>query len=1087
MHTDGGCRPQRHGLLSSHLQALLSSDPSAAVVEIRELFRDVSLPCKFCKRRVDVCATRETVSDQNVAKRELDRLGADLLADWLKCPSMLPAILLLLLPHVLQAMQGSYAQVSTSPFSNETTTDREALLQFKASLSQQSAALVTWNTTSDFCHWPGVICSLRHRGRVSALNLSSAGLVGTISPSIGNMTFLKILDLSFNMLQGEIPSTIGSLRRLQYLNFTGNSLHGGIPDGLSNCTGLVNIMLDKNNLTGEIPSWLGGFTELVALILSKNNLTGSIPPSLGNLTSLQALYLNNNQLEVSIPEDIGRLSNLQWLPLYANRLSGMVPENVFKLPAMVAFGVDQNDLHGALPPNWGNNQSNLEFIYLGINHFTGNVPASLANATMIDTIDLGVNNFTGMIPPEIGTLCPVIFSFDSNQIEASSTKGWEFIMPLTNCTRLSVLSFRYNMFAGELPVSITNLSTNLQVLYTGFNQIQGSIPPGIGNLVNLQKLFLSHNRFVGVLPSTIGQLKMMRALAVDGNLLSGTIPPSICNLTLLQRITLDNNNLEGSLPLCMGNLVATLSRNAFAGPIPREIFNLPSLSFILDLSNNHFEGPLPPEVRSLSKLAYLNISQNNLSGSLPETLSSCQSLLELHLDGNSFNGSLPTSISEMRGLAMFNLRNNFLSGAIPQEFGRMKVLEELYLAHNNLSGQIPVTFQSMTSLHQLDISFNHLTGLIPMEGVFAKSTGFLFVGNDGLCGGVQELHLPPCPVRSRKHRGMKHQLVLIIIVVSIGSLLCLTLTLFSYSRWKKGSHSTTLATTERSFMDHKYPKVSYAELLQGTDGFSTANLIGSGRYGSVYKCRLSLKAVETEVAVKVFDLQLSGSSKSFEVECEALSKIRHRNLISVVTCCSSSDSKQNNFKAIVFDFMPNQSLDKPIPGLTLLQRLNIAVNVADAIEYLHNNCEPPIVHCDLKPSNILLDADFVACVGDFGIAKILSDSEDVPAANSKSFTGIRGTIGYVAPEYGEGGHVSLCGDVFSFGVLLLEMFTAKAPTDAMFVNGLTLQRFVEMAFPDKLMYIVDPVLLTTDETQKDPWRVEKGCCACFGNSSTDDL
>ncbi|XP_066333943.1 probable LRR receptor-like serine/threonine-protein kinase At3g47570 [Miscanthus floridulus] len=166
--------------------------------------------------------------------------------------------------------------------------------------------------------------------------------------------------------------------------------------------------------------------------------------------------------------------------------------------------------------------------------------------------------------------------------------------------------------------------------------------------------------------------------------------------------------------------------------------------------------------------------------------------------------------------------------------------------------------------------------------------------------------------------------------------------------------------------------------------------------------------------------------------------------------------------------MPNQSLDKwlheinpdsdvsrPIPGLTLLQRLNIAVNVADAMDYLHNNCEPPIVHCDLKPSNILLNEDFVACVGDFGIPKILSDSEGDPVINSNTFTGIRGTVGYVAPEYGEGGQVSLCGDVFSFGVLLLEMFTGKSPTDAMFVDGLTLQGFVEIAFPEKLMDIVD--------------------------------
>lgn len=149
--------------------------------------------------------------------------------------------------------------------------------------------------------------------------------------------------------------------------------------------------------------------------------------------------------------------------------------------------------------------------------------------------------------------------------------------------------------------------------------------------------------------------------------------------------------------------------------------------------------------------------------------------------------------------------------------------------------------------------------------------------------------------------------------------------------------------------------------------------------------------------------------------------------------------------------------------LTLLQRLNIAVNVADAMDYLHNNCEPPIVHCDLKPGNVLLNADFVACVGDFGIAKILSDSDGDPVTNSSTFTGIRGTVGYVPPEYGECRQVSSCGDVFSFGVTLLEMFTGKAPTDAMFKDGLTVQGFVEIAFPEKLMDIVDPVLLSTDE------------------------
>ncbi|KAL6659194.1 hypothetical protein ACP70R_003234 [Stipagrostis hirtigluma subsp. patula] len=786
-----------------------------------------------------------------------------------------------------------------------------------------------------------------------------------------------------------MPSTIGRLRRLQYLNFTGNSLHGSITDDLSNCSGLINIMLDKNHFTGDIPTWLGGFPNLVALILSKNNLTGTLPPSLGNLSSLEALYVQYNQLVGSIPEELGRLNNLQWFAVFANRFSGTIPGSMFNISSMVAFGVDQNDFHGTLPANWGNNQPNLEFIYLSVNHFTGPVPASLANGTMMNTLDLSLNNFTGTMPQEIGTLCPRILSFDSNQIEASRNKGWEFITLLTNCTRLRVLSFQNNILSGELPGSITNLSTGLQ------------------------KLFLSHNHLDGVLPSTIGQLKMLVGWGVDGNLLSGNVPSSIGNLTQLQIITFDNNKFEGPLPMSIQNLqqlyVATLSHNAFTGPLPTQIFNLSSLSYILDLADNSFVGPFPPKVGSLTKLGYLSISRNNLSGSLPDALSNCQSLLKLYLDDNSFSGTLPSSISKMRGSVVLNLAKNVLSGAIPQEFGHMEGLEELDLSHNNFSGK------------------------------------------------------------------MKH-LIILAAIISTGSLFCFIFACLFYWRRKRGVHSTTITATALALMDDKYPKVSYADLVQGTDGFSDTNLIGRGRYGSVYKCRLSLKNVETVVAVKIFNLQQPGSSKTFVAECEALSKIRHRNLICIITCCSTTDPRQNDFKALVFEFMPNQSLDKwlhyqspgldvssPIPCLTLTQRLNIAVDIAEALDYLHNNCEPPIVHCDLKPSNILLNEDFVACVGDFGLAKILSDSEGEQLINSTSFTGIRGTIGYVAPEYGDGAQVSSCGDVFRFGVLLLEMFTGKAPTDAMFVDGLTLQSYVETKFPHNLMDIVDPILLSSDD------------------------
>jgi serine/threonine protein kinase len=224
---------------------------------------------------------------------------------------------------------------------------------------------------------------------------------------------------------------------------------------------------------------------------------------------------------------------------------------------------------------------------------------------------------------------------------------------------------------------------------------------------------------------------------------------------------------------------------------------------------------------------------------------------------------------------------------------------------------------------------------------------------------------------------------------------------------RKKTKAQSIATRGFQLMGENYPRISYAELVQGTSGFAIDNLIGRGRYGSVYKCVLLLNNMTTTVAVKVFDLQQSGSSKSFEAECEALSKIRHRNLISVITCCSSSDTNRRDFKALVFEFMPNGSLDmwlhldvhasQQVHGLTLMQRLNIAVDIADGLDYLHNNCEPPIVHCDLKPSNILLNEDLVAHIGDFGLAKILHESSIEQQISSRSSIGIRGTIGYVAP------------------------------------------------------------------------------------------
>ncbi|KAI3442580.1 uncharacterized protein J3R85_000791 [Psidium guajava] len=214
-----------------------------------------------------------------------------------------------------------------------------------------------------------------------------------------------------------------------------------------------------------------------------------------------------------------------------------------------------------------------------------------------------------------------------------------------------------------------------------------------------------------------------------------------------------------------------------------------------------------------------------------------------------------------------------------------------------------------------------------------------------------------------------------------------------------------------------------------------------------------------------------GALKSFKAECEALKRIKHRNLLKVLTACSSIDYKGDEFKALVYEFMVNGSLEEwlhPNPAtndvdghlkkLSLVQRINISIDVASALDYLHNQCESPIIHCDLKPSNVLLDADMVGHVGDFGLAKIALESTSGTRPNMSS-AGLRGTVGYVAHEYANGSQVSRECDAYSYGILVLEMFTGLSPTNDMFRDNLNLHSYVVEALPQRAMDITDPVLL----------------------------
>ncbi|KAK9725057.1 hypothetical protein RND81_05G119300 [Saponaria officinalis] len=286
---------------------------------------------------------------------------------------------------------------------------------------------------------------------------------------------------------------------------------------------------------------------------------------------------------------------------------------------------------------------------------------------------------------------------------------------------------------------------------------------------------------------------------------------------------------------------------------------------------------------------------------------------------------------------------------------------------------------------------------------------------------------------------------------------CVLVVLLTLATWlhltrrrkKRDSMPSTLA------MGEGFLKVSYNILLKATDEFSSSNLLGAGTFGTVFKGVLD----GTMVAVKVLNLQQRGATKSFMAECKALRNTRHRNLVKIITVCSSTDFQRNDFKALVYEFMPRGNLDgwlHETGNLTLLQRMDIAIDVAHALNYLHRESETLIVHCDLKPSNILLDDDMVARVGDFGLAKFFAQHG---LANQTSSIGIKGTVGYAAPEYGLGSEASADGDIYSYGIVLLEMITGKRPTDQMlFQENSNLHVYAEATLPDQVLQIVDPTL-----------------------------
>ncbi|KAJ9689523.1 hypothetical protein PVL29_014956 [Vitis rotundifolia] len=866
----------------------------------------------------------------------------------------------------MESLVGVLLVHSCLAISSSNVTDLSALLAFKSEIKLDPNNILgsNWTEAENFCNWVGVSCS-RRRQRVTVLSLRDMGVQGTISPYVGNLSFLVRLDLSNNSFHGHLIPEISHLNRLRGLILERNKLEGLIPESMQHCQKLQVISLAQNEFTGVIPNWLSNLPSLRVLFLGQNNLTGTIPPSLRNNSKLEWLGLEQNHLHGTIPNEIGNLQNLMGIYFTESNFTGLIPLTIFNISTLEEISLEDNSLSGTLPATLCLLLPNLKYLGLGANKLSGVIPLHLSNSSQLIHLDLEANRFTGEVPGNIGH------------------------------------------------------SEQLQTLLLDGNQLTGSIPRGIGSLTNLNMLELSNNNLSGAIPSTIKGMKSLQRLYLDGNQLEDSIPNEICLLRNLGEMVLRNNKLCGSIPSC--------------------IENLSDLQIML-LDSNSLSSSIPSNLWSLENLWFLNLSFNSLGGSLHANMRSMKMLQTMDLSWNRISGNIPTILGAFESLSSLNLSGNLFWGSIPESLGELITLDYMDLSHNNLSGSIPKSLVALSHLRHLNLSFNKLSGEIPRDGCFANFTAASFLENQALCG-QPIFQVPPCQRHiTQKSKNKIPFKIFLPCIASVPILVAVVLLMIKYRQ----SKVETLNTVDVApAVEHRM--ISYQELRHATNDFSEANILGVGSFGSVFKGLLS---EGTLVAVKVLNLQLEGAFKSFDAECKVLARVRHRNLVKVITSCSNPE-----LRALVLQYMPNGSLEKWLYSfnysLSLFQRVSIMLDVALAMEYLHHGQSEPVVHCDLKPSNVLLDDEMVAHVGDFGIAKILAENKTVTQTKTL------GTLGYIAPEYGLEGRVSSRGDIYSYGIMLLEMVTRKKPLDEMFSEEMSMRHWVQATIPNKIMEVVD--------------------------------
>ncbi|OIW07325.1 hypothetical protein TanjilG_11959 [Lupinus angustifolius] len=906
-----------------------------------------------------------------------------------------------------------------------------SLLSIKSSLIDPFKSLHDWDPSSAtlfksnpiWCSWTGITCHPK-TSQIITLDLSQHNLSGTISPEIRYLSSLNHLNLSGNDFSGTFQAAIFELSELRTLDISHNSFNSTFPPAISKLKFLRVFNAYSNNFTGPLPQELIRLRFLEQLNLGGSYFNDKIPQVYGSFSRLKFLNLAGNALEGPLPPQLGLLSHLEHLEIGYQSFSGSLPPELALL-------------------------SNLKYLDISLSNISGLIPHNIGNLTMLETLYLFKNSLTGEIPSSIG-----------------------------NLKSLKALDLSDNQLNGSIPAQVSNLK-ELTILNLMLNKLTGEIPEGIGELPYLHILKAFNNSLIGTLPQQLGLNGLLQWLDVSTNSLHGPIPPYVCKGNNLTKLILFGNNFQGSLPISLSSCTSLtrvrIQNNQLNGSIPPEFAILSNLTY-LDMSNNYFKGEIPVDFGNAAKLEYLNISGNSFESALPNNIWNstnlqifsaadskisgqipdfigCRNIYRIELQGNSLNGTIPWDIGHCDKLIQLNLSKNSLTGIIPWEISTLPSITIVDLSHNSLTGTIPSNFNNCSTLENFDVSFNSLTGPIPSSGIFPNLHPSSYSGNRGLCGGVLA---KPCAadalavgnneVEVRKQQPKRTAGAIVWIVAAafgIGLFVLVAGTRCfhaNYNRRFNNENTHDIGPWKlTAFQRLNFTADDVAECLSVSN-----KVLGMGSTGTVYRVEMPGGEI---VAVK----KLWGKQKEHLIrrrgvlaEVEVLGNVRHRNIVRLLGCCSNRECTM-----LLYEYMPNGNLDDLLHGKNKIDNLisdwftryKIALGVAQGICYLHHDCEPVIVHRDLKPSNILLDSDMEARVADFGVAKLIQTNE--------SMSVIAGSYGYIAPEYAYTLQVDEKSDIYSYGVVLMEILSGKRSVDSEFGDGNSIVDWVRCKIKSK--------------------------------------